>query len=107
MGYDSAHKCRGKKIKYRERKWEFIQPHLANIQNTGQDLGKLSQSTTRNMEHVFRIGASNRHNPTKKTTRFDNEVELKQLEQMEMDIVSNGIFNHSLMNSTPKTTHLT
>ena len=39
----------------------------------------------------------------KKTTRFDNEFKSKQWEQMEMDIVSNGIFNESQKNSTHKT----
>jgi len=73
----------------------FIQPHLANIQNIGQDSGKESQTTTGNKEHVSRRGAWNQHNLAKKTTRFDNKFEPKQLEQIEADIVSNGIFNQS------------
>jgi len=79
--------------KYRERKGTFIQPHSADIQNTDQDLGKESQPTTRNKEHVLRMEAWNRPNPVKKTIIFDNEFEPKQLEQMKMDIVSNGILN--------------
>jgi len=82
----------GKKIrKYGARKWTSIQAHLANIHNTDQDAGKESQPTTRNKGHVFRKEAWNQHNPAKRTTRFDNEFEPQQFEQLETDILADGI----------------
>jgi len=73
----------------------FIEPHAANIQNTDQGSSNESQPTTRNKEHVFRIVALKSTQPSEKDTRFDKKFEPKQLEQMETDIVSNGIFNQS------------